>query len=166
MGDRFGSPLFLFARDIVQELNHELGFYPNLQGVSESARAKIKISALSFYRDSVWDFSTEYPSLRPRAVVLNFSQIHFEDGSDITMPGYECYLSSVKEYCYSLLVDPPSTYPKWSTICVAMTKGIRNLLRFMREVGIARFSDVLDLDFQAFQDWVAESENKAPEFIE
>ena len=88
MGDRFGSPLFLFARDIVQELNHELNFYPNLQGVSESARAKIKISALSFYRDNVWDFSTEYPSLRSRAVTLDFSQVHFGDGNDITMLGH------------------------------------------------------------------------------
>ncbi len=77
------------------------------------------------------------------------------------MSGYECYLSSVKEYCYSLLVDPPSTYPKWSTICVAMTKGVRSLLRFMRDAGIARFSDVIELDFQVFQDGVAESENKA-----
>lgn len=31
----------------------------------------------------------------------------------------------------------------------------------MREAGIDRFSDVIDLDFQAFQDWVAESANKA-----
>ncbi|CAE6890398.1 MULTISPECIES: tyrosine-type recombinase/integrase [Pseudomonadaceae] len=161
MVDRLGSPLYLFTRDIVQELNNELGFYTNLKGVSEAVRAKIKISTLSFYKDNVWDFSAEYPSLRSRAVVLKFSQIHFEDGSDITMPGYECYLSSVKEYCYSLLVDPPSTYPKWSTICVAMTKGVRSLLRFMREAGIDRFSDVIDLDFQAFQDWVAESANKA-----
>jgi integrase len=165
MGDRFGSPLYLLARDIVQELNHELDFYPNLKGVSESARAKIKISALSFYRDNVWDFSTEYPSLRSRDVVLKFSQIHFGDGSDITMPGYENYLNSVKEYCYSLLVDPPSTYPKWSTICVAMNKGVRTLLRFMRESGIVRFSDVFDIDFQGFQDWVAESENKYGELI-
>lgn len=99
MVDRLGSPLYLFTRDIVQELNNELGFYTNLKGVSEAVRAKIKISALSFYKDNVWDFSAEYPSLRSRAVVLKFSQIHFEDGSDITMPGYECYLSSVKEYC-------------------------------------------------------------------
>ncbi|MFZ6016209.1 hypothetical protein [Stutzerimonas stutzeri] len=97
MVDRLGSPLYLFTRDIVQELNNELGFYTNLKGVSEAVRAKIKISTLSFYKDNVWDFSAEYPSLRSRAVVLKFSQIHFEDGSDITMPGYECYLSSVKD---------------------------------------------------------------------
>lgn len=161
MVDRLGSSLHLFARDIVQELNREVDFYPSLKDVLGPVRAKIKISALSFYRDNVWDFSTEYPSLRSRAVTLDFSQVHFGDGNDITMPGYESYLSLVKEYCYSLLVDPPSTYPKWSTICTAMTKGVRNLLRFMREAGIARFSDFTDLDFQAFQDWVADSENKA-----
>jgi len=27
MVDRLGSPLYLFTRDIVQELNNELGFY-------------------------------------------------------------------------------------------------------------------------------------------
>lgn len=48
MVDRLGSPLYLFTRDIVQELNNELGFYTNLKGVSEAVRAKIKISALSF----------------------------------------------------------------------------------------------------------------------
>jgi len=82
MVDRLGSPLYLFARDIVQGVNHELDFYTNLKGVSESVRAKIKISALSFYRDNVWDFSAEYPSLRSGAVALKFSQIHFEDGSE------------------------------------------------------------------------------------
>lgn len=115
---------------------------------------------MSRYGDNCWDFSVEYPNLRPRLVKIRFEQIYFDGGDNITMPGYG-YLYSVKEYCYSLLVDPPASYPKLSTICVALNKGLRNLLRFMRESGIRRFSDIGDVDFSEFQERISSADNKS-----
>lgn len=153
-------PLYTSASSVVQDLNRGLFFYHNLKGVPETTRSAIRVSSSSSYGDDIWDFSAEYPHLRPRSVNMRFDQIFFDYGESITMPGYEQYLCSVKEYCYSLLVDPPSSHPKWSTICIAVNKGLRNLLRFMRENGITRFSDLSDLEMSAFQDWISEAEHK------
>lgn len=153
--------LYFSVKSVVQDLNRDCVFYPNLKGVPEVVRSAINVSSLSCYGDNCWDFSVEYPSLRSRSVKMIFNQICFDDGENITMPGYEQYLCSVKEYCYSLLVDPPSSYPKLSTICVALNKGLKSLLRFMRDNEISRFSDVSDLDFSKFQDLISGAENKA-----
>ena len=80
--------------------------------------------------------------------------ISFDDGSDITQKGFECYLSSVKEYFYSLLVDPPSSYPKISTVCFSIKKGLRAIVRFMHIFGVERFSDLTEFELSEFQVWV------------
>ncbi|WP_161936229.1 tyrosine-type recombinase/integrase [Pseudomonas aeruginosa] len=148
-------------KNTVQDLNRDRTFYFCLKGVSEDERSAIRVSSLSRYGDNCWDFSVEYPNLRPSLVKIRFEQIYFDGGDNITMPGYGQYLYSVKEYCYSLLVDPPASYPKLSTICVALNKGLRNLLRFMRESGIRRFSDIGDVDFSEFQERISSADNKS-----
>jgi integrase len=140
--------------DYVKSLNSGKEFYGSLKGVPEITRAGIRVSALSLYSDDCWDFSAEFPLLRRSSLIIEFGTISFDDGSDITQKGCECYLSSVKEYFYSLLVDPPSSYPKISTVCLSIKKGIRAIVRFMHIFGVERFSDLTEFELSEFQVWV------------
>lgn len=149
------------------EIDHSLAPGPRLDrhisliGVSDDERSRIAVSKISRYADSVWDLGSEFPNLPPHTVRMRFELVSLNNGDNITMPGYESYLRSIKEYCYSLLVDPPSSHPKWSTCCIALKKGVRRLIRFMVDNGITRFSDLERHDFTSFLEMVAGASNKS-----
>jgi hypothetical protein len=134
--------------------------YHDLKHISEIDRQSIKVSRRSYYRDNIWDMSEEYPELRPVKVKIAFKNIAFGDGSNITDPQFSNYLSLIKEYFYSLLVDPPASRPKWSTCCASLRKGIKSLIRFMQIQKIVRFSDLLDSDIYNFLEWLAKIPHK------
>lgn len=134
----------------IKSINSTALSYSSLKGISETIRSRIRVSSNSFYEDNIWDLSEEHPNLAPVSVKMKFSLINFSDGSDITMPGCEEFLKAVKEYAYSLIVDPPASHPKWTTSCTAIQKGIKSLIRFMRESEIYRFSQLTKHDFSKF----------------
>lgn len=149
------------TKDTLKKISPAAVLYSSLKGISSETRASIRISAESRYRDNTWDLSTEYPDLPPSSVKMHFHYVTFKDGSNITMPEHESYLYSVKEYCYSLIVDPPSSHPKWSTLCISLKKGIRLLLRFMQENKITKFCDLNNLDIENFLELTSATKNKS-----
>lgn len=129
--------------------------FANLIGVEDLVRAKLKISQNSLYSHGIWDRSNEYPDLDPVSVMLRFSRLVFDDGTDITAPGKAHYLRSVKEYMHSMIFDPPSYPPKWSTICVSFHKGVSKLVVWMDRNGFRQFSELGTSDLAAFLEEMA-----------
>lgn len=152
------------ARDVTQEpvlTNGKILFLPNLKELSENERGAIQVSYLSLYQDNSWNLSKEFSELPESQVIINFEALTLEDGTDITMQGHEQYLSSVKEYCYSLLVDPPPSRPKWSTCCRQVTRGTKRLLSFMFANRIENFSDLGPSEIETCLSQIAEIPNKS-----
>ena len=146
--------------ELIVDLSPDAIPYQDLKHISGIDRLSIKVSRRSFYRDNIWDMSEEYPELRPVAVKLAFKKISFGDGSNITDPEFANYLSLIKEYFYSLLVDPPASRPKWSTCCSSVRRGIKSLIRYMQMQNINKFSDLLDSDISEFLERLAEIPHK------
>lgn len=138
------------SRALLEETTANNVFSNSLKLVSDEARLRISISKKSLYGDDIWDFTSEFPDLTPFSVIINFASIDFSDGTNITGPGNEHYLSSLKEYCHSLIVDPPHKYPKWSTCCRSLRKGIRTLLRYMKKRQIYSFSKLGRFELEDF----------------
>lgn len=127
----------------------------NLVGVRDEARGSIRISEKSSYVDDSWDCSIENPELHPANVIIRFSRIYFDDGTRITDPCKAVYLRPIKEYLFSMLVNPPSTWPKWSTVCTTYHKGVARLLRYMDANAFYKFSDLCPTDFEDFLEALA-----------
>jgi hypothetical protein len=126
-----------------------------LLGVGDQSRNSIRISEKSNYSDNLWDCSAEHPDLHPANVTIRLSRIYFDGGARITDPCKAAYLRSVKEYLYSMLVNPPSTRPKWSTVCATCHRGIARLLRYMDANAFYKFSDLRPTDFEDFLEALA-----------
>lgn len=129
--------------------------FVSLKGVPDDVRANIHMSQTSAYSADVWDRSVENPDLHPSSVTIRFSRFYFEDGSRITEASKAHYLRPLKEYLYSMLVDPPSASPKWSTVCGTYHKGIARLLRYMSTHAFEKFSDLGPTDLEDFLESVA-----------
>ncbi|WP_194289259.1 tyrosine-type recombinase/integrase [Pseudomonas helleri] len=129
--------------------------FTSLIGVEDVVRDNLKISHNSLYSHNVWDKSKEYPDLDPSSVILRFSRLVFDDGTDITAPSKSHYLRPVKEYIYSMLFDPPSYPPKWSTICALFHKGVSKLVVWMDRNGFYKFSDLGPSDVATFLEEMA-----------
>ncbi|MEE4138732.1 tyrosine-type recombinase/integrase [Pseudomonas viridiflava] len=136
-------------------LQSEQFIHISLKGISDDIRATIKLSARSTFFSDVWDLSNEYPDLHPANVKLRISRIFFDDGTLITSVCKRHYLKSMLEYLYSMLVDPPSTRPKWSTVCATYHKGVARLLRYMEVHAFRKFSELGATDFEDFLNVVA-----------
>ncbi|UVL89465.1 site-specific integrase [Pseudomonas sichuanensis] len=126
-----------------------------LIGVSDERRNIIRLSKKSFYADDVWDLSDEHPDLRPVEVALTISRLVGVADTLGSNHREIRLLRSVKEYLYSLIVDPPAMHPKWSTICKVATKGLRQLVSYMRKSRIYQFSDITELDLELFLEEVS-----------
>ncbi|WP_236193418.1 tyrosine-type recombinase/integrase [Pseudomonas faucium] len=127
--------------------------------MAEEVRNEIRVSRKSLYADHVWDFSEENPYLSAKSAVITFANLSFEDGTRLTCASNRHYLIAVKEYIYSLIVNPPYTRPTLSSICQSMRKGIRNLLLYMWRTGVQRFSDLTQADMQSFTCSIAGKSN-------
>ncbi|RNF81673.1 site-specific integrase [Pseudomonas putida] len=127
--------------------------------MAEEDRNTIKVSRKSYYADNVWDFSADNPYLSPKSSVITFSNLSFGNGTKLTCACNRHYLAAVKEYVYSLIVNPPYTRPTLSSICQSMRKGLRNLLLYMWGSGLLRFSDLTEADMQSFTDSIARKSN-------
>lgn len=130
-----------------------------LLGLTEDERSSIKVSRRSFYVDNVWDFIEDNPYLSTRSSVINFSNIQFENGTRLTCVANQNYLSAVKEYIYSLVVNPPSTRPTISSIATSVRKGLKHLLQYMQRSGIRRFSELTEVDMRSMILSIAEKPN-------
>lgn len=126
-----------------------------LIGVGDQNRNSIRISEKSNYSDNVWDCSVEHPDVHPANVTIHLSRIYFDGGVRITDQSKAVYLRLVKEYLYSMLVNPPSTWPKWSTVCGTLHRGIARLLRYMDANSFYKFSDLGPTDFEDFLEALA-----------
>lgn len=131
------------------------GINVSLTGVPDSARQSISVSRKSTYGQDVWDMSLDYPNLHHANVILRFSKLSFEDGTNLSSPCKHGFLRSMREYIYSLIVDPPSMQPKWSTICNTYSKGVSALVRFMFSNGIRKFSELTPTDLTKFLEQLA-----------
>lgn len=140
------------------ELNN-VNVLVGLKGVRDDLRLTLRVSQRSIYSDHVWDFSKEHPELDPLQVTINFSRIKFDDGSIITDLGRESFLRTVKEYAFTMLNDPPASYPKWSTFCNSLHRGLAALLKFMQSKAITKLSDLTRLDLDQFLVEVMEQQN-------
>lgn len=119
------------------------------------------VSKKSLYGDPIWDLTAEHPELNPADVTLDFSRLTFSDGSNLLSPEHLQYLPSVKAFAYSMLVDPPASYPKWSTFCANFNRGLKYLVRFMSDRHITSFSHLTETDVAQFLDIM--SENRSSE---
>ncbi|MBH3455475.1 site-specific integrase [Pseudomonas monteilii] len=130
-----------------------------LLGLADDVRSTIKVSRRSLYADNVWDFTEDYPYLSPRSAVITFSNIRFENGTRLTCAANQNYLIAVKEYIYSLVVNPPYTRPTISSISTSMRKGLKHLLSYMERYKIERFSDLTEVDMRSIILSIAEKPN-------
>lgn len=130
-----------------------------LLGLADDVRSTIKVSRRSLYADDVWDFTEDYPYLSTRSALITFSNIKFEDGTTLTCAANRGYLVAVKEYIYSLVVNPPYTRPSISSISTSMRKGLKHLLLYMGRFKIERFSELTELDMQSVILSIAEKPN-------
>lgn len=126
-----------------------------LIGVGDQRRNSIRISEKSNYSDDVWDCSVEHPDLHPANVKIRLSRIFFDGEARITDPSKAVYLRPLKEYLYSMLVNPPPTWPKWSTVCSTLHRGVARLLRYMEANAFYKFSDLGPTDFEDFLEALA-----------
>ena len=129
--------------------------FASLIGVTDVVRDSLKISQTSLYCHDIWDKSQEYPDLDIASVTLRFSRLVFDDGLDITVPSKSHYLRPIKEYIHSMIFDPPSYPPKWSTVCALFHKGVSKLVVWMDRHGFYKFSDLGPSDLATFLEEVA-----------
>lgn len=129
--------------------------FVDIRQISKQAKYRLKISEESVYSDNEWKFNFEYLDLEPNLKIIKFRQIKFSDGDDITTPSNNVLLEQVKDYVYTMLVDPPSTYPKLHVINASLKSGVRWLCEFMRDEGIKQFSDITESDAETFLDVLA-----------
>ncbi|MFV2949000.1 tyrosine-type recombinase/integrase [Pseudomonas japonica] len=127
----------------------------SLIGIGDEKRNSIRISEKSSYVDDVWDCTVENRDLHPANVTIRLSRIYFDGGVRITDPCKAVYLRLVKEYLFSMLVNPPSARPKWSTVCSTYHRGIARLLRYMDANAFYKFSDLGPTDFEDFLEALA-----------
>lgn len=127
----------------------------SLIGVPDEQRNSISVSKKSKYDHIVWDLSDEHPDLHPANVIFNFSLLDFDDGTNVASPENFSYLRSLQEYAFSLLNDPPSCYPKWSSFCNSGRRGIRSLVRYMHGKSIRYFSELTPTDLGQFLEELA-----------
>jgi len=126
-----------------------------LKGVPDDVRQSIRISEQSSFADNTWECSRENPDLHPAKVTVRLSRLCFDDGARITDPSKAIYLRPMKEYLFSMLVNPPSTWPKWSTVCSTYHKGVARLLKYMDANAFYKFSDLGPADLEDFLECVA-----------
>lgn len=129
--------------------------FVDIRKISKEEKYSLRISEESVYADNEWKFNIEYPDIEPSQRVIKFIKIKFNDGSDITNTRNIIMLEQVKDYVYTLLVDPPSTYPKIYVINDSLKNGVRWLCEYMLDESIKRFSDITESDAEAFLDLLA-----------
>lgn len=134
--------------------------FVDIRALSVDDLNKLKVSENSFYNDFKWVFIAELPDYPESDVVLNFATISFSDGSDITDAENKIYLDQVKEYYFTLMVDPPSKYPKLTTWVRSTRRCIKSLFDYMKQNSICYLSDLDCNDLDDFLDSLAQIENK------
>lgn len=112
--------------------------FVDIRKISKEEKYSLRISEESVYADNEWKFNIEYPDIEPSQRVIKFIKIKFNDGSDITNTRNIIMLEQVKDYVYTLLVDPPSTYPKIYVINDSLKNGVRWLCEYMLDESIKR----------------------------
>lgn len=150
--------------ETISLVNSDFVFYGSISNFSKNKRKKLKISSKSTYKDNIWNLCKEHPDLPPPDVTLNFSTMQIGLNETLTTPGNAKYLEIAKEFTYSLITNPPPTYPKWSTCCQAITKGFKYLLTFMKNNGIERLSEISKHDFEIYHKEIREKplKNNSP----
>lgn len=144
-------------KELIKEISPQTAerMVVSLKGLSDVTRSAISVSEKSKYSDPEWSLTAENPDLHPANVTLRLSRIFFDDGTDITYPCKAHYLRSTREYLFSMLADPPSSSPKWSTVCGTYHKGVARLLRYMHKNAFLKFSDLGPTDLEDFLDLVS-----------
>jgi len=130
----------------------------DIRNLSDRRRQDIRVSAESYYRDQVWNFQKETGANKTFAI--GFNRLAMLDGSMLTDPENERYLSLFKELAYTLVTNPPAGRPKLTTIIKFLGHGATLLLRFMHKERIAQFSDITKADMGRFLTWCAELPNQ------
>lgn len=120
----------------------------------------LKVSEESFYRDKKWKFTAEFPDYAEYDVTLDFTKIFFSDGSNITDAENQIYLNQVREYYFTLMVDPPSAYPKLTTWVGSTRRCIKALFDYMKKNSIKYLSDLDGSDLNDFLEGIAEEKNQ------
>jgi site-specific recombinase XerD len=145
-------------------VNSDFVFYESISNFSNNKRNKLKISFKSTYKDNIWNLCKEHPDLPPQEVTLNFSTMQIGLNETLTTPGNTKYLEIAKEFTYSLITNPPPTYPKWSTCCNEIKNGLKYLLKFMKENGIEKLSEISKHDFEIYHKEIREKplKNNSP----
>tara|TARA_R110000850_G_scaffold16079_17_gene50242 strand:- start:36901 stop:38763 length:1863 start_codon:yes stop_codon:yes gene_type:complete len=130
----------------------------DIKNLSIEARQGLKVSSKSFYRDNKWDFTAELPDYPSYEVILDFSKIRFSDGSNIVDLENKMFLDQVREFYFTLLVDPPSSYPKLTTWVTSTRRCINSLFDYMKTNSILYLCDLDEGDLADFLDRISGQE--------
>lgn len=134
--------------------------YVSLKKLSKDEKAQIPVSRQSVYADNLWEFTSEYPQEIYREVTLNFTKLTLLDGTKCIETKNSTYLEIYKDFAYTLISDPPPSRPKWSwCVQVLERRGFSWLIRYMAMKHISVLSDLTQIDFSNFLEWVASIPN-------
>lgn len=134
--------------------------FVDIRSLSVDDLNKLKVSEKSFYNDMEWVFVAELPDYPESDVILDFSKISLSDGSDITDAENKIYLDQMKEYYFTMMVDPPSTYPKLTTWVSSTRRCMKSLVDYMKQNSISYLSDMDCNDLDDFLDNLAQAAHK------
>lgn len=145
-------------------LHSKLGLvkFVDIKELERKEKRDLKVSAVSVYEDDEWDFQKEFPDLNEIEITLSF-KVQLSDGTYLTDKGNGIYLEQIKDFYYTMLTDPVSTRPKFTTYRKILDRGVRWLISFMKQSGIKTFSEVNEYDAEEFLTYVAATRIKNKE---
>jgi integrase len=126
---------------------------------------------LSYYSSDIWDFTylIYIKSRTKRQNIIDFSSLKFSDGSCLTDPQYDFLLDSVKSFLYTRMavVDNfKGKTAKASTIIHYWNASVRQLLRWMVEVGYRSFNELTSERCLAYVAYCKNSDCRRYDLIE
>lgn len=143
-----------YLDDVVKFIDiRELGFEEKLS---------LRVSEASLYEENEWNFEKEFDYLERHEATLNF-RIKLFDGSYLSDKSNENYLEQVKDFYYTLLTDPISSRPKFTTYKKIVDRGLKWLISYMRQSGIKTFSEINQYDAEEFLNIIATTRIKRNE---
>ena len=138
-------------RELVREKNSDALTYLDIRAVPEAERQMIRVSGQSRYGDNTWSFRDELGEYETRHLDIRFDGL-VGNKDDIA---YAERLSQLKEFTYSLIVSPPPSRPKLTTIISYYGKGIALFMRFLVSEDIRSFDEVTERDMERYLSWCA-----------
>ncbi|WP_280553537.1 tyrosine-type recombinase/integrase [Halomonas sp. 25-S5] len=141
---------------------HALVKFVDIKKLSNGEKRRLQVSVNSLYEDNQWSFHSEFPDNNDSEATLSF-EIKLSDGTLLTENSNEIYLEQLKDFYYTMLTDPVSSRPKFSTYKRAINRGIKFLVCYMKQARIRTFSDIDKHDAENYLAYVATTRIKSKE---